>query len=122
MNPSPKGLEIKGRWAKKEVFMLYKRNENMGEPLETRKAIVLEKIRDMKHEVSTTWITNNGGLTWAGSDAMYDLGWLEKGVLAAKTLRRLEKFMVWAGKFTHVEYGLFDSAMQAFFETMPVKN
>jgi hypothetical protein len=112
----------KGRWAKKEGTMLYKRDENMGAPLEIRRATVLGKIQDKKNEVSSTWVTINGGLTWAGSDAMFDLGWLEKGVRSAKTLRRLEKFLVWARKYTHVEYGLFDDILRAFFDTMPVRS
>jgi hypothetical protein len=87
----------------------------MGEPLEARREIVLEKIQDEKTGVRENWTANDGGLTWAGSDAMSDLIWLEKKVRGVKTLRRLEKLMLRAD----AEYGIFDSAQRAFFDTTP---
>jgi hypothetical protein len=98
-----------------EVFMLYKRNENMGAPLESRRAVVLEKIQKIKNEVLTEWTANYGGLTWAGSDAMSDLVWLEKRVRGVKTLRRLEKLVL----RSVAEYGIYDEVQRAFLETMP---
>jgi hypothetical protein len=92
--------------------MLYKRNENMGAPLESRRAVVLEKIQEEKGRVVVV-DQKFGSITAPELVRRQALRALEESVRRVKTLRRLEKLVL----RNYTEYGIYDEIQQAFLET-----